>query len=96
MKAFFPVEVAAEEVDILHLFATGPFNMVQVDQFGDAGKIGVGAAGQNSAGVPPDRAQVDGGYFAFNQDRNQAQQLVVAEPFSQFLKSSQKAVVMKI
>jgi len=63
VEQFFPVEIAAQKVDLLHALIAGVLNVVQIDQFGNTGKAAVGSASQQGINTVIKAAHIDGCRF---------------------------------
>lgn len=48
MEQFFPVEIPTQKVHLLHALIAGTLNVMEINQFGDTRKRGVGSTCQQS------------------------------------------------
>ena len=87
MISIFPVKLTAKKIHYPKSLVAGPFKVMKIDQFGNTGKLGPGATGQDRVGVVPDGTDIHGGNFAADEDGGHPEKTVVVQPGSKMLKS---------
>ena len=96
METLFPVEFAAQKVHHLDALYTSPFQVVKIDQFGDARKIGMGTPGYYSVGCVPKGPHIHRRYFSAHKHCGDPQQIIGSQPGGQVFKGAQETRVAKI
>ena len=96
MKPLFPPEISAEEIDLCQTLAAGPFNVVEIDQFGDARKIGMGPSGKHRMGRTPKGAHINGRLLAAQQECCDAKQPFLVQPGKEIFKSVQEPGIIEV